>query len=97
MLGLWGPNTAYGKHEGSPQKHHFAFAVPLNELFAAITNLNERRIEVLGFDGKQTREPTVIGWAPAGWGWPLHEPHAATSTKRTSLKPRSPTPREKFA
>jgi len=65
MLGLWGPNTEYGKQEGAPQKHHLAFAFPLDELIAAITNLNEKGIEVLGFSGEKTDEPTVIGWAPA--------------------------------
>jgi len=65
MLGLWGPNTAYGKQEGATQKHHIAFAVRFDELIAAITNLNQKGIEVLGFSGEKTDEPTVIGWAPA--------------------------------
>jgi lactoylglutathione lyase len=65
MFGLWGPNTAYGKKKGATQKHHLAFAVLLNELFAAIMDLNERGIEVLGFSGEKMDEPTVIGWAPA--------------------------------
>ena len=65
MLGLWGPHTEYGKQERTSQKHHLAFAVLLDELFTAITNLNEKGIEVLGFSGEKTDEPTVIGWAPA--------------------------------
>src|SRR2546425_12568674 len=65
MLGLWGPNTAYGKQEASSQKHHLAFAVSLSELFTAITHLKGEGIEVLGFDGEKTHEPTAIGWAPA--------------------------------
>jgi len=65
MLGLWGPNTAYGKQDRAPQTHHLAFAVPLDELFAAITNLNDRGIEILGFGREKTDEPAVIGWVPA--------------------------------
>jgi lactoylglutathione lyase len=65
MIGLWGPNTAYGKREGAPQTHHLAFAVCFDELFTAIRNLNEKGIEVLGFSGEKIDQPTVIGWAPA--------------------------------
>jgi len=65
MIGLWGPNTVYGKQNGITQKCHVAFAVSLDELFAAITNLNEKGSEVLGFGGEKTDEPTVVGWAPA--------------------------------
>ncbi len=65
MIGLWGPNTAYGSRDGVVKKHHLAFAVSLDDLFAAIKKLNGHRIETLGFDGEKTDEPTVIGWAPA--------------------------------
>jgi lactoylglutathione lyase len=65
MLGLWGPNTAYGKQEGASQKHHLAFAVPLDELFAAMNKLKEQKIDILGFGGEKTEEPTVIGWMPS--------------------------------
>jgi lactoylglutathione lyase len=65
MIGLWGPDTAYGKLDGASPKHHLAFAVPLHELFAAITNLNEKGVEVLGFGGEKTDEPTVIDWMPS--------------------------------
>src|SRR5260370_33579513 len=62
MIGLWGPNTAYGKQTGIAQKCHVAFAVSLAELFAAIEKLNANNIETLGFDGNKSSEPTVIGW-----------------------------------
>jgi len=65
MLGLWGPNTVYGKQGATPQTHHLAFAISLDELFAAIKKLNQHRIETLGFSGEKANEPTVIGWAPA--------------------------------
>jgi len=35
MIGLWGPNTVYGKQNGIAQRCHVAFAVSLDELFAA--------------------------------------------------------------
>src|SRR5947209_13689364 len=62
MLGLWGPNTAYGSRDAVTNKRHLAFAVCLDELFAAIKKLNGHGIETLGFGGEQTSEPTVIGW-----------------------------------
>jgi lactoylglutathione lyase len=62
MLGLWGPNTVYGN---SAAKNHLAFAVSLDELFAAMKNLSEHKVEVLGFGGDKTEEPTVIGWMPS--------------------------------
>ena len=65
MLGLWGPNTVYGKQNGIAQKCHVAFAVSLAELFAAIEKLNANNIETLGFGGAKTYEPTVIGWMPS--------------------------------
>jgi len=65
MIGLWGPNTAYGRKNGIAQKCHLAFAVSLAELFAAIEKLNANSIETLGFDGNKSREPTVIGWMPS--------------------------------
>jgi lactoylglutathione lyase len=65
MLGLWGPNTGYGKQDGVVNKCHIAFALSLNELFAAIKKLNQNGIETLGFDRKQTQQPTVIGWMPS--------------------------------
>jgi lactoylglutathione lyase len=65
MIGLWGPNTAYGRQNGIAQRCHVAFAVSLDQLFAAIGKLTERGIETLGFGGNRTDEPTVIGWMPS--------------------------------
>ena len=65
MIGLWGPNTAYGPHENARAKHHLAFAVCLEELFAAIRKLSENKIDTFGFGGEKTDEPTVIGWMPS--------------------------------
>src|SRR5438552_16190538 len=65
MIGLWGPNTTYGKQNGITQKCHVAFAVSLDQLFATIEKLNANNIETLGFDGTTSREPTVIGWMPS--------------------------------
>lgn len=65
MIGLWGPNTVYGKQNGMTQKCHVAFAVSLDQLFATIEKLNANNIETLGSDGKASREPTVIGWMPS--------------------------------
>jgi len=65
MIGLWGPNTAYGQENGIARKCHLAFAVSFDQLLAAIKKLNECGIETLGFAGHQTHEPTVIGWMPS--------------------------------
>jgi len=65
MIGLWGPKTAYGRQNGATAKCHIAFAVSLDELFAAIEKLNANNIETLGFGGEKTSEPTVIGWMPS--------------------------------
>jgi lactoylglutathione lyase len=65
MIGLWGPNTVYGKQDGIAQKYHLAFAVSLDQLIAAIEKLNQNRIETFGFGGNKTHEPTVIGWMPS--------------------------------
>src|SRR5436853_3088271 len=64
MIGLWGPNTAYGRKNGIAHNCHLAFGVPLPELFARIEKLNANNIETLGFDGKPTHEPTVT-WLDA--------------------------------
>src|SRR5215469_17643231 len=65
MIGLWGPNTAYGRENGVPRKCHVAFAFSLDQLLVAIEKLNKHGIETLGFDGHKTQEPTVIGWMPS--------------------------------
>ena len=62
MIGLWGPGTTYGRQS---EKCHIAFAVSLDELFAAIKKLNGHGIETLGFGDEKTSEPTVIGWMPS--------------------------------
>ena len=65
MIGLWGPNTAYGRDDGIARKCHVAFALSFDQLLVAIKRLNERGIETLGFGGHKTHEPTVIGWMPS--------------------------------
>jgi lactoylglutathione lyase len=65
MIGLWGPNTAYGSQNGVISKCHVAFAVSLDELFDAIKKLNARKIDIFGFGGDKTQEPSVIGWMPS--------------------------------
>lgn len=65
MVGLWGPNTAYGSENGIERKYHLAFTVALDELFAAIAKLNKEGIETFDFSGSKTREPSVIGWMPS--------------------------------
>jgi lactoylglutathione lyase len=65
MLGLWGPTTTYGWQNGAHRTCHFAFAVSLDQLIQAIEKLKERGIETVGFGGKPTREPSVIGWMPS--------------------------------
>ena len=62
MIGLWGPNTAYGREIGNVRKCHLAFAVSFHQLLARIKKLNEHGIETLGFGSHQTHEPTVLGW-----------------------------------
>jgi lactoylglutathione lyase len=65
MLGLWGPNTTYGPQHGAIRPCHFAFAVSFEQLLQAIEKLKAHGIETVGFGGKPTREPSVIGWMPS--------------------------------
>jgi lactoylglutathione lyase len=65
MIGLWGPDTAYGPQDGVATKQHLAFAVPLHELLAMMKKLGENKIDIFGFGGDKTDEPTVIGWMPS--------------------------------
>ena len=65
MIGLWGPNTVYGRQNGIARNCHVAFAFSLDQLLAAIEKLNKHGIEILGFGGDKTQEPTVIGWMPS--------------------------------
>ena len=62
MLGLWGPDTSYGRE---PSKRHFAIALTLPELLAAGQRLNEQQVVTTNFFGEQTTEPSVIGWVPS--------------------------------
>jgi len=62
MLGLWGPDTAYGRQ---PSKRHFAIALSLPELLAAGQRLKEQQVATTNFFGEQTTEPSVIGWIPS--------------------------------
>ena len=65
MIGLWGPNTAYGSQNGANRKCHIALAVRLDQLIDAIKKLSENGIDTFGFGGNKTHEPTVIGWMPS--------------------------------
>ncbi len=65
MIGLWGPNTAYGSQNGANRKCHVAFAVRLDQLIDAIKKLTENGIDTFGFGGNKTDEPSVIGWMPS--------------------------------
>ena len=65
MIGLWGPNTAYGRQHGIARSCHVAFALPFDQLVAGIKKLHKHGIETLGFSGRKTHEPTVIGWMPS--------------------------------
>src|SRR6266567_4341601 len=51
MLGLWGPDTAYGRH---PHKCHLAFAVSLPELLAAGKRLNGLGVTTRNFFSEET-------------------------------------------
>jgi lactoylglutathione lyase len=73
MVGLWGPDTVYGRDNSVNRKHHLAFAVSFAELLAAIEKLNEHGIKTLGFGGEKTDEPTVIGWMPSAQIY-FHDP-----------------------
>ena len=65
MIGLWGLNTVYGRQNGATAKCHVAFAVSLDELFEAMKKLTKNKIDIFGFGGDKTQEPSVIGWMPS--------------------------------
>lgn len=65
MLGLWGPSTGYGRHNGVITLSHVAFAIEFDDLQWAIATLNKRGIETSGFNGQPASEPSVIGWMPS--------------------------------
>ena len=62
MLGLWGPETVYGR---VPGKRHLAFAVPLSELLVAGERLRQHGVTTTNFFQEPTAEPSVIGWMPS--------------------------------
>jgi lactoylglutathione lyase len=62
MLGLWGPDTVHGR---APSKRHFAIAMSLPELLAAIDCLSAHHLVTTNFLGEKTPEPSVIGWMPS--------------------------------
>lgn len=62
LLGLWGPDTVYGRE---PSKRHFAIAMTLPELLAAVHRLTEHQLVITNFFGETTTEPSVIGWVPS--------------------------------
>src|SRR5438477_1555390 len=57
MIGVWGPNTAYGRENGIARKCHLAFAISMDQLLASIEKLNKRGIETLAIGGYITHEP----------------------------------------
>src|SRR5205809_8060556 len=62
MLGLWGPNTTLGREY---HKAHIAFNVSLAELLAAGERLSAAGVKTQNCAGKETTEPSVIGWMPS--------------------------------
>lgn len=62
MVGLWGPGTTYG---GDLHRSHLAFALRLEELLATGERLRQKGVMCEDFNGKQTDEPSVIGWMPS--------------------------------
>ena len=62
---LYGAYAGGFVDDNARAKHHLAFAVCLEELFAAIRKLSENKIDTFGFGGEKTDEPTVIGWMPS--------------------------------
>ena len=62
MLGLWGPDTAYGTPH---HKCHLAIALTMPELLAVGLRLNGLGVATRNFGGEETTEPSVIGWMPS--------------------------------
>ncbi len=62
MLGLWGPDTSYGR---DPHKCHLAFTLSLPELLATGERLRGKGVTCQNFSGEKTTEPSVIGWMPS--------------------------------
>jgi lactoylglutathione lyase len=62
MLGLWGPDTAYGSQFF---QSHLSIAVSLPELLSAGERLNRLKVRTYNFAKTETTEPSVIGWMPS--------------------------------
>ncbi|MGB1249831.1 MAG: dephospho-CoA kinase [Candidatus Promineifilaceae bacterium] len=65
MIGLWGPNSAYGWKDGQRFKTHFAVSIPLDDLLTKPQELQALGIETSGFGDLTGDEPSVIGWMPS--------------------------------
>lgn len=65
MIGLWAPGSPLGWKSGETYRSHFAVSVTLDELFVHIKRLNKLGITTTGFHGRETDEPSVIGWMPS--------------------------------
>jgi lactoylglutathione lyase len=62
MLGLWGPDTTYGRQF---YQSHLAIAIPLPELLSTGERLNRLKVQTYNFGRVETTEPSVIGWMPS--------------------------------
>ena len=60
MLGLW-----LGSSSPNALRLHVAFALDLEAVLASPAVLRASGFEPLGFHGRPTAEPSVIGWMPA--------------------------------
>ena len=62
MVGLWGPNTAYGSENGIERKCHLAFTVALDELFAAIAKLNKKGMRrLISAAARRANQASLVG------------------------------------
>jgi lactoylglutathione lyase len=59
MLGLWGPGSEYSR---PLTPHHFALAVPPEELLHRTKELNAHGIITRDFFNQPTDDPPVMGW-----------------------------------
>ena len=61
MLGLWGIGSSVNS-----MQLHIAFEVAREDLLGAAARLREQGVVPLSFFGRETSEPDVLGWMPAG-------------------------------